>query len=222
MKTDLSFIILLACAFSLAACRPEREDTGKSSNQQAVVPETIPDPPLPQVEHPDTRPFSTPRQNPTAKDDPDTWSGLTGDELVARKMEWERAELFAVPLSDEVARVREEAWEKLTTMNHRFLPKEKYQYAQELLNRYRDAPLLESLVIWRLLDLRLHNQGVSSLARVADDDYRQLRLSMRPQLNAMMYSALDEDPEKLPHALALRRAMETLQKAAGTLESPGH
>jgi hypothetical protein len=135
--------------------------------------------------------------------------------MMRRIDELKRADLFNVPVSVQAAKDRVEAWEKLTSAEpHKILKKEQYLYAQELLDRYREAPVTERLVFWHLLNLRLYDQGVSSTSRIVGDDYLELRRGMYPKLKAMLYSALGEDPEKLPQYLATRKGMAMLKAAS--------
>jgi hypothetical protein len=214
MKSIQLLTITLALGLSLAACRTERKNTGNTPQQPRVA-ETIPRPPsAPSIQPSETPPPADIPENTTKTPVAIKSSEPSVEEFLLRTIELERAEVFAVPVSDEAARTRAEAWGKLATVDKRILSKEQYVYARDLLDRYREAPLLERLVFWRLVDLRLHNQGVSNTSRILGDDYRDLRLSMNSKLKDMLYSALGEDPEKLPDFLAARKAIEMLKAAA--------
>lgn len=214
MKSTPLLAISLAMGLSLAACRTERKSTASPPRHPKET-AAISGPPAASSIQPDEAP---PAVNPENLEKPPSTlksSEPTAEEQLLRMRELERAEVFDVPISDQAALDRAEAWPKLTSeVPHEILKKDQYLYARDLLDRYGEAPVLERLVFWRLVDLRLHMQRVSSIARVAGDDYRDLRLSMNPQLKAILYSALGDDPEKLPDFLAARKAMKILQAAS--------
>lgn len=215
MKSTQFFIITLTFFLGLVACRTQRK-TAENTPKEQTEPNLISHPSPPQPEqHGNSQTSSAdpepPPENPSKlKDHEPSPEGFS-----VRSAELKRADLFNVPVPVQAANDRAEAWEKLTSPEpHAILKKGQYLYAQELLERYREAPVIERLVFWRLLDLRLHEQGVSSSSRIVGDDYWELRRGMYPKLKAMLYSALGEDPEKLPEFLTTRKGMEMLKAAS--------
>jgi hypothetical protein len=215
MKFSQFHIISLAIFLGLAACRSERKTAGNSPIEK-TEPKSVSSPSPPQPEPYGNGQSSVadpepPPENPSKVKDHE----LSSDEMMRRIDELKRADLFNVPISVQAAKDRAEAWEKLTSPDpHAFLIKEQYLYAQELLDRYREAPAIEKLVFWRLLNLRLYEQGVSNMSMVVGDNYGELRRGMYTKLKAMLYSALGENPDVLPDFLATRKAMEMLKAAS--------
>ncbi len=215
MKCQQFLITTLALCLELAACRPERRTTGTIAKKQSG-PELVSDR-LPQQQ--DAHENATPSvidPFPIAKHSaPLEGRELSDDEKLLRIAELERAEVFDVSVPAQVAKERAEAWGKLSVVDtYTIISKDRYLYAQKLLVRYRQAPVVEKLVFWRLLDLRLHHQGISGTSTIPGDDYRDLRLEMYPKLMAMLYSAIGETPETLPDYLAIRKGIEMLKAAA--------
>lgn len=215
MKFTQFHIISLAFFIGLAGCRTERTKAGKTTNEHTEPKSVSHSHPPPPEQHGNGH-SSSAVQEPN----PQSLSSIeahepSAEEFALRSAELKRADLFNVPVPVQAAKDRAEAWEKLTSAEpHAILKKEQYLYAQQLLDRYREAPVTERLVIWHLLNLRLYGQGVSSTSRIVGDDYWELRRGMYPQLKAMLYSALGEDPDKLPDFLATRKGMEMLKAAS--------
>ena len=218
MKPKQLLILSLTFCLGLASCRKERkpaEDVSQKHNEQTTVSSP---PPLQPEPHGNAQVTSAEPEPPgkhlTA---PTEVRELSTDEMLLRKAEMQRAAVFGIPLPVQATKDRTEAWEKLTSSEpHTILKKEQYLYARELLERYRDAPVLERLVFWRLIYLRLHEQGVSGITRVAvgADDYQEIRRGMNPKLKTMLYSALGETPETLQEFLAIQKGLEILKVAS--------
>lgn len=129
-----------------------------------------------------------------------------------KQIEDERGIVFAVPLNDIASREREDAWRELATKKSSMLSGEQCVYASSLIDRYENSTALEKLVFWRLVYLCMYEQGASATSRILDD-YQQVRAGMPQKLNGMLYSALNEDPDKLSIYPATMKGMEILRKA---------
>lgn len=215
MKSTRFHIISLAFFLFLAACRTERKTEGNTLREHTEPGSVSHSPPLQREQLGGSQSTAGNPDSPIKAPPIPRERELSSDEILLRNAELQRAAVFSIAVSTQAAKDRVEAWEKLTTAEpHRLLTKEQYLYAQELLERYREAPVMEKLVFWRLLYLRLNEQGVSSSSRIVGDDYLDLRRGIYPKLKAMLYSALGEDPEKLPEFRAIQKGMETLKAAS--------
>jgi hypothetical protein len=125
------------------------------------------------------------------------------------------AEVFdiSLKLDPDSDRDRAEAWEKLQAVEPSVpLSGEQISYADGLIEKYKNAPMISKLMIWRLIHARLYEQGASPTSRIVDD-YQDLRSSMPKKLNELLYSALNETSEGLDITSATFKARELLRQA---------
>jgi hypothetical protein len=214
MKSKQLLLVSLVLCFGLAACRTERKPVGtvpeKQTESELNSSTSSSTPPAEKPNFSDAG-YNKSTMNPTTS----RADELSDDEKLQRVAELERADVFNVPVSDQVAQDRAEAWKTLAVPDiYTVISKEQYLYAHEILDRYREATLLEKLVFWRLVELRLSHQGISGTSTIFGDDYRQLRIDTHSKLMDLLYSGLGENPEKLPEYLAVRRGIEMLKVAA--------
>lgn len=220
MRFKQFLITPLALCFGLASCKSEREATGTSAGEQSES-ETFSG--APPSAHTEEKP-NLPRVGSDQSEESfsATQGGKLSDEgkLLYEKLmvraRMEKSEVFNVPLPEQASKDRSEAWEKLAVPdNHRVITKEQRLYADRIVDRYSEAPQLEKLVFWRLINLRLNNQLTGSISIIVGEDNRQLIVDSRNKLMAMLYSAIGETPETLPDFLAYRKGVEMLQAASG-------
>lgn len=202
--------VVTVCICSLTACRRDEQKDKTSPDAAGGV---MPPPRRPDSHQEQSLPYVSRgaiiADDITKKDSADKEFQVN---YSLKQIEDEREIVFAVPLNDIASREREEAWIELTTEKFSMLAGEKCVYASRLIDRYGNSTALEKLVFWRLIYLRMYEQGASATSRILDD-YQQVRAGMPNKLNGLLYSALNEDPDKLPIHLATMKGMEVLRRA---------
>ena len=208
MKTEF-FIAIALGSLGLAACRERipKGDQSASSNAKTTEASARVRSPVQSVD-PN---FEQKAKNAVPIDKSED---RDVEDIQIRQKDEDRIEVFAVPLSDSASRDRDKAWNKLATIKSSVpLSGEQVVYASDLIDQYKNSSQIEKLVIWRLVYLRMYEQGASSTSLILDD-YQSLRLDMPLKLNRLLYSALDLEPASLEIYQAAKKGKEILRMSA--------
>lgn len=209
-----SILVIAACSIGLTACRQEKQERKSSSGTVERPHEALSMPEPAPTEHKESI-AEVPKKAGATIAAGDQIDEAFVMELIAKQMERNRLEVFDVPLNEKASRDRSDAWAYLTCAQFAEpLSSKKWVYARDLLDRYKDATAIEKLVFWRLIGLRMYEQGVSNTSRYLEEGVDpRVERGMPAKLTALLYSALGEDPSSLPDFLASRRAIEILKQA---------
>ncbi len=210
IENFIVLVIVTVCLGSLTACRQDEQKEKISANAAGAA-ETQPRMKDSHQEqsHPEVSRGKITTDVLRKEDDADN---KFQEDYRLKQIEDEREIVFAVPLNDIASREREDAWRELATKRSLMLSGEQCVYASSLIDRYENSTALEKLVFWRLVYLRMYEQGASATSRILDD-YQQVRAGIPQKLDEMLYSALNEDPDKLPIYPATMKGMEILRQA---------
>ena len=203
----------------MASCRTEKKNLAAVPGQKEKP--LVSNGPLPQPEQLRNAPIAQVKSENSSQSGAATDSNENSVEYQLINMrELERADVFAVLITAESDKERAEACDTLTFDEGKMmLTLEQYIYGRDILDRHRKAPAIEKLVFWRLVSLRVFEQGTSSLIRHSPEE-KKVYLEISANLRTMLYSALGENPEELPDYLAVRKGIDMLKAAAPRGPSP--
>jgi hypothetical protein len=134
---------------ALLSCRPKSAERTDSNSVSDDSPSNIP------------TPRSADREIKTVSDNGSgSKAGSDVRESRFNLIEAERVKLFSIEISAEASKDREAAWNFLeldSNRNRNSFHGDQFRFAGEMLEKYMEAPQLEKLVMWKVVELRIES-----------------------------------------------------------------